>query len=415
MNDSTLFVGALALLVGCQTSRRLEPPTKTGADPPPIRTALLEVHPRVWPAIVKVQGSLMADEVSTVGAKLSGRVAWVHVDLGDSVEQGAPLVTLDQDELRLNILQGEARLSQARAAVGLEPDQPASSLDPPNAPPAREAKAVWDEAAANTHRLSQLMERQAVSDAQLEQATSAERVAEARYASALNGVREKLAEIAVRTADLAVAQQRLQDAVTVAPFAGQVQARFVAPGLMCSWGSRWSRSSAPVRCGFVGRYRNATRERVTIGQTIFLRIESFEKPWHVQVTRVSPALDEATRSLSFEAIIENAQGTLRPGLFAEAELILEPNATAIVVPTSAVVEFAGAGESLESRGRSRHGATGSRGTTYGQGMRDPRRARGGRHHLGPGTGGTCRTSRWRSPGDHATELTTSVHSAARIA
>jgi multidrug efflux pump subunit AcrA (membrane-fusion protein) len=62
----------------------------------------------------------------------------------------------------------------------------------------------------------------------------------------------------------------------------------------------------------------------------------------VKVTRISPTLDELTRSLLFEAEIDNSDGRLRTGLFAEAAVVLDPDARALVVPRSAVTEFAGA-------------------------------------------------------------------------
>ena len=86
------------------------------------------------------------------------------------------------------------------------------------------------------------------------QAVAAERVAEARYTAAVNGVREKIALIGVRSAELSLAQQRLADTAIVAPFDGLVQERHVAPRLVsCRSATRSSRSSAPARCGFAAR------------------------------------------------------------------------------------------------------------------------------------------------------------------
>lgn len=337
-----LFVGIMAGALGCgptHSSGGLFPPK---IPIPQLRAEVLQVQLQSWPSVVRAQGSLVADEISTVGAKSAGRVDAVHVDLGDKVEQQTPLVTLDQKDLTLVVQQVEAQLSQARAAVGLMPGQSAEILDPPNAPPSREAKAVWDEAIANTNRLRQLRQQQAVSDAQFDQALSSERVAEARYASALNGVREKLAEIAVKTAELALAQQKLRDGITLAPFSGEVQARFVAPGTFVQIGQPLV---ALVRTGtlrFRGSLPERYAQRIAVGQSVTLRFESSNQPLTVKVTRVSPALDEVTRSLTFEASLDNRDGALRPGLFAEAELVLDPNASAVVVPASAVVEFAGA-------------------------------------------------------------------------
>jgi multidrug efflux pump subunit AcrA (membrane-fusion protein) len=44
----------------------------------------------------------------------------------------------------------------------------------------------------------------------------------------------------------------------------------------------------------------------------------------------------------FEAEIDNRDGALQTGLFAEAEVIVDPQSQAIAVPPSSLIEFAGA-------------------------------------------------------------------------
>ena len=43
----------------------------------------------------------------------------------------------------------------------------------------------------------------------------------------------------------------------------------------------------------------------------------------------------------FEAEVDNTDGALRAGLFAEAEVVLDPQSEAIVLPRTAIREFAG--------------------------------------------------------------------------
>ncbi len=94
------------------------------------------------------------------------------------------------------------------------------------------------------------------------------------------------------------------------------------------------------------RFRAAVPERyaheLRIGQKVILQLELSHQRRDVEITRLSPTLDPLSRALSFEALVDNRDESLRSGLFAEAEVILDPNAKAIVVPTSAIVRFAGA-------------------------------------------------------------------------
>src|SRR5205814_6775294 len=59
-------------------------------------------------------------------------------------------------------------------------------------------------------------------------------------------------------------------------------------------------------------------------------------------TRISPTVEEMSRSLAFEAVVDNRNGDLRTGLFAEAEVMVDPSAQSLIVPPSAIMEFAGA-------------------------------------------------------------------------
>jgi RND family efflux transporter MFP subunit len=77
------------------------------------------------------------------------------------------------------------------------------------------------------------------------------------------------------------------------------------------------------------------------GQAVTVRVEGDEHAWPGTVARISPALEEANRSLIVEAEVDNAKGQLRPGSFARAEIVTESGGDSVVVPASAVVVFAG--------------------------------------------------------------------------
>lgn len=311
---------------------------------PVIEADVFKVEPKSWPKVVRSQGSLVADEVAVVGAKVSGRVVKVHVDLGDFVKEGSPLATLDDSEIRLQATQAEAQLLQARSAIGLMPGDPVEKLDPRKSPPVREAQAQWDEAKANLKRARNLIGRGAITEAEIEQLSAAERVAQARHASALNGVYEKIALIGVRQAELSLARQRLKDVVIRMPFDGLVQERQTAMGAYIQIGDPVATVVRADPLRFRGTLPERFAQQVTIGQSATLKIETIEEPVEVKITRVSPALNRFNRTILFEATVENADHNLRAGLFGEADVVIDPEATALTVPGSAVLEFAGAGK-----------------------------------------------------------------------
>ncbi len=328
-----------ATFAGCGQSTPEESAQK--APPPVIKAETFVVEQVNWPRIIRSQGSLYPDEEATLGLKVEGRVVEVHADLGDIVEAGADLVTVYQDDFKLRVEQAEAQLRQARSAVGLTPEKSLDQLNPLNAPPVKEQRALWDEATANFRRAKDLLEQNALTRAEFDQIASAERVAAARYDSALNSVREKIAFISVQQSTLDLAREDLANTVLKAPFTAVVQRRLVAPGSYVKVGDPLL---VLVRVDKL-RYRGSVPERlsqmVQIGQPVELQIESITDPESTVVSRISPLLDQASRALTFEAIVENGDRVLRAGLFAEAQLTVDTEDEAIAIPETAVVQFAG--------------------------------------------------------------------------
>jgi RND family efflux transporter MFP subunit len=336
-----LLLVTLAGQWGCARSDKAITDGKPAKEVAVFRAETLIVEPQIWPLRARTQGSLVVDEVSSISAKVPGRVSQVHADLGDSVEKDASLIAIDDEQYRLLVEQAESQLAQARSAVGLRDGDPLEKLNPENAAPVREAQAVWDEAKQAVERIRRLSQQNAISATDLEVAESAERVAAARHTSAQNSVREKIAMIGVQTAQLGLARQNLVDTIVRAPFSGIIQGRQVAVGTYVQPGHSLLTlvSESPLR------FRAAIPERyahlLQVGQKVRLQIDLSKQSREVEITRISPTLDPMSRSLAFEAIVENRDQSLRSGLFAEAEVILDPNATAIVVPNAAIVRFAG--------------------------------------------------------------------------
>lgn len=302
---------------------------------------IITVGLQPWPAVVSVQGNLQGDEQAVIGAKVAGRVETVLVDLGSPVQQGDPLCVLEMETFGLAIRHAEAQVESIRAKLGLEPGQDEANLDHENAPPVRQERAMVDDARAMLERSRAMSARQVLPIEQLQNLEAAFFVAQARYDSALNLVDEQLALLAVTKEQLAQARQAQEDATIRAPFDGVVQHRFAAPGVYLQPGSA---VASLVRVDPL-RFRAGVPERealkVRIGQTIQLEVLGVEEPVIATITRLAPALDLNSRSLTIEADIPNPDGTLRPGLFAEGEIVVDPDSEILAVPVSAVSTFAG--------------------------------------------------------------------------
>lgn len=342
---SRRIAGIVALVVaasGCGAGHEAEHAAAQPPEIPAITAEVLQVQEVAWPRTVRSQGNLVADEVVVVGARIAGRVEQISVDLGDKVAVDAPVAILDQEEFKLQVALADAQLTQARSALGMKATDLVDQLNPLMAPPVREAKAVLDEAKTRTERLRPLRERNAVTQETLETAVAAEQVAEARFTSAYNGVLEKIAQIRVRSAELALAKQRLDDAVIVAPLDGQVEQRHVSKGSFVQIGDPIVTLVRTSTLRFQGTLPERQATRIALGQEVHLHIESIAQPRLAKITRISPVITEQSRSLMFEAAVDNADGSLQTGLFAEAEVVVDPTSQAIAIPPEAITEFAGA-------------------------------------------------------------------------
>jgi RND family efflux transporter MFP subunit len=288
-----------------------------------------------------VTGTLAAEDQVVLSFKVSGRLSEIGVDLGSRVRRGQIIAQLDPTDFRLRVRQAEAALQQARARLGLSPDGTDDRVDPEHTPVVRQAHAMLDEARRSRDRMATLWERQLIARAELDTATATLQVAEGRYQDAIEEVRNRQAVLAERRSELAIARQQLLDSKLKAPLDGAVRQRQASAGEYLAAGSP---VVTLVRIHPL-RLRLAVPERmaadVRVGQQVNVKVERDRTVYRGQVARLSPAISEEDRTLMVEAEVPNEHGQLRPGAFAEAEIVTETEERAVFVPVSSIVTFAG--------------------------------------------------------------------------
>jgi membrane fusion protein (multidrug efflux system) len=332
---------AILALVGCSQPHDTQAGASEPASVASKQVHVIEVRQVTWPETVRVQGSLLADEQAVIGSKLAGRVEAVHVDLGSVVKRGDPLVTLDRLELELRVRQAEAQLAQACAAIGRTPEDDETQLDLTSSAPVMLEQALIDEARAAVGRGDRLRPTQAITDAEYDAFVAQLKTAEARYRTAVNSVTEQISLIGVRRAELALARQQLADAEIVAPFDALVDAKHVSPGSYVQIGQTVVDLVRIDRLRFTAGVPESHASRVDLGQQIAIRVAGIDEPIAAQISRVSPTVVLTSRSVRIEADVKNEDLELQAGLFAEAEITVDPSATTLAVPRSAVSQFAG--------------------------------------------------------------------------
>ncbi|MEW6156875.1 MAG: efflux RND transporter periplasmic adaptor subunit [Verrucomicrobiota bacterium] len=332
-----LLAGFLA--GGCKPSTG-SPHAKPSADAQPRAVSAICAASQAWPRTIRATGSLAAFDQATLSTKVSGYLQELPVDLGTVVSEQQVVAKLDSREYALKVQQSEALLAQARARLGLDLSGTEDSIDTEQTSTVRQARAVLDEAKANRDRIMQLSVTGVISRSELDTAQAAFEVASSKYQDALIEVRNRQALVAQRRAELEIARQEHENTSIRAPFAGAIQERRASLGEYLPVGSPVVTivRMNPLRLRLEVSERDAAK--VQLNQKVVLRLEGSTNVYSGQVTRLSPALDAITRMLWVEADVPNP-GTLRPGSFARAEIVVQENSPALAVPTNAVVTFAG--------------------------------------------------------------------------
>jgi multidrug efflux pump subunit AcrA (membrane-fusion protein) len=289
---------------------------------------------------VTVTGTLAAFDQATLSAKVPGRLRSITVDLGSVVRRGQVVAQLEAQDYQLRVEQAEAALAQARARLGLPPDGTDDRVDAEITGTVREARATLNEAQANRDRAAKLVAEGVIARAEYDAADAALKVALARYQDAVEEVRNRQALLAQRRSELALARQQLAGTSVYASFDGVVEEKLASVGEYVAAGAPVVKlvKMNPLRLRAEVPEREA--QSVRGGQRVGARVEGGAHDYEGRIRRLSPTISEQNRVLVVEAEISN-DGTLRPGAFVSAEIETDESGTAVTVPTSAIVTFAG--------------------------------------------------------------------------
>jgi RND family efflux transporter MFP subunit len=350
-----LLTGAAlaALLSAACSGERTSAASSSEPAPVAVRTAIVQSQP--IDRYLRVTGSISADEHADVAAEIGGRVVGTPVERGTHVTAGAVLVRLSATEADASLREAQANAAQLEARLGLAIGQP---FDPARVPDVLNAKASLDWAEADFARIKSLLDQKVVSQSEYDQKLTQVQAARQQYQLAQNVAQQSYRSLEASRARVDLARKASADTVVRAPFAGIVAERFVGTG---DYVSRGTKVAAVVRIDPVRVELTVPEQylsQITTGQLVRLTVDAYaNEVFTAKVRFVSPALKSDQRALTVEAIAPNADGRLKPGLFATALLQHPAPAPANMVPASAVETVAGtsrvyviaAGEKIEER------------------------------------------------------------------
>jgi len=262
-----------------------------GFQPPPEAVTTVVARQDVWQTTLNAIGTVAAVNGVTVSADLPGVVESISFDSGRPVNEGDVLVRLDTKQERAQLASAEAQRDLARLELERAQGLLAKQIVP---------QAQYDTAAAN-----------------------------------------------FKSADAAVAQIRATiDRKTIrAPFAGVLGIRQVNLGQYLSGGSPIVslQSLRPAYVNFTVPQQEIGR--VAVGSTVEVTSDSLSSPESGKIAAFDSKVDEATRNVGVQAIFDNRNGKLHPGMFVEVKLAQGAKSRAITLPASAI-SYAPFGDSV---------------------------------------------------------------------
>lgn len=286
-------------------------------------------------------GSLAASDQATVSVKVPGRLRTISVDLGTLVKRGQAIAEIEPQDYQLRVQQAEAAVAQARVRLGLPPTGTSDQIDLEKTSTVRQARVLSDESKANRDRLTTLLEQGIIPKAQLDTAEASYKVTLSRLEDAREEIHNRQAVLVQRRSDLDIARQQLADTVVLAPFDGAVQEKRASVGEFLGAGAPLATlvRMDPLRLRAEVPEREAAR--VHVGQDVRVTTEGDANVYTGRIARLSPTITPQNRMLMVEAEVTNRNGTLRPGSFARAEIVTDKSSMSVMVPTRAIVAFAG--------------------------------------------------------------------------
>lgn len=259
---------------------------------PPTTVSAVPAKQDTWADSMMSPGSLNAVQGVTVAAEVPGKVAKIAFEPGAAVQAGDLLIQLD-------ITTEEAQLRAAEAAAEL--------------------------AQASLTRAHELRQSSTNSLADLD-------VAEAQAKQALaqaEGIRAVIAKKSIR-----------------APFAGKLGLRFVNLGQILREGDPIAtlQTLDPIYVNFsLPQQRLAQLAR---GNSVRVTTDAApDESFAGSINAISPEIDAVTRNIRLQATLTNHDEKLRPGMYANVEVLLPTQVTVLVIPATAVL-YAPYGDSV---------------------------------------------------------------------
>jgi len=258
---------------------------------------LTRVAPRRLTETVRLSGSVDPVNWTVVKAEVAATLAEVLVREGQAVKRGDVLARFDTRDLAARLAEKESNLAGARAQL----------------------------AYAEKTRTKNLALRQK------------DIVAESSYDQAQSTWQFQQATVQALTAQVEMARKALNDAVVKAPIDGVVSERTVNPGETLAVNGKMFVVVDLSRVEVTATVPADEVARLQPGQSVLLRVEGFgERTFRGTLARINPQARPGTRAIPVYVSVDNADGSLRGGMFASGDAVVAEAENAVALPPAAL-------------------------------------------------------------------------------
>jgi len=344
-----LMLAGLALYRGWGFTQK-----RTGTQ----RTARMEVPVQITPVVrkpltysISVTGDILPLMQVDLFPKVSGYLERINVHIGDTVKQGQVIAQIDQSDFLHKVREIEAKVAQAKAQLAeIETGTRIEELRQAEEA-VKQAQSRFENARLHRERIEALFRRQVISKKEMDGAEMEYTVAEAQLASNQQqlkllraGARQEVkdasqAKLKEMEAILEQERTRLQNAKIVAPFRGEISRKYVDAGALVSPSTPLVSLVHTETLKIVANVLEKDIPLLKAGMSAKIRTDSYPgRVFEGRVEKINSALDLATRTLQAEVYISNSDRSLKPGMFANVEVVLLEKPQTLVVPREAILE-----------------------------------------------------------------------------
>lgn len=332
-----VLVGVMALTAACSRASETPQTPEVSADGPPVVVDVAIAKPYEDNARAYTGTTQPTQQVS-LRSQVEGQLLNLTADIGDVVQQGQTLATLDSSLLQTDLGEARAELAARQFEVAQTEAQLADIRTL-----IEQARVRLQQAENDAQRLQSLASKGAISTQEAEQAQTTLKTAQQAFQSAQEQLRTRQQavsaaqqRVAAQAAMMQQAQSRLAYATLTAPLTATVLERLAEPGDLIQPGQAVLTLGNLNEIHVMVEVADINRQDFLLGQPATITLDALPgETFTGQVTRISPVADSASRLIPVEITLANSNNRIGSGMLARVTPASSTTRT-VFIPQSAL-------------------------------------------------------------------------------